>query len=239
MPSFCVSPVWPSLSLQVRCLWSSGRGWDSPVESRRGPSLFRPRCTKQEPSRSATETWDAHLSKPVHNTSLPCWITDDWVPFFPPSLFCSPDTIVVRCDRFSWASGEGRSVWCLHGHVTRSEIMLIHVLFFGAVLPLKKHKRSSEAYFLGSSYNPEISLTQRPNGGRFTSTTGSRWTRQRSQTTLLLSSLHCLVSAPTAHINQPKNIQFNTQSVSFFLCLSLPAARQLRALPLIQPNLGL
>ena len=51
----------------------------------------------------------------------------------------------------------------------------------------------SEA-FVNIFSNSETSLTQRPSGGQFTSTTGLRSTGQRSQTTLQLSSPRCPVS---------------------------------------------
>lgn len=47
--------------LQVRCLWSSGSRSDSQERSQKEPLHFRLRFTKQEPSRSATETWDTPL----------------------------------------------------------------------------------------------------------------------------------------------------------------------------------
>lgn len=97
---------------------------------------------------------------------------------------CLSDTSVIRCDEFSWASGEGRFVRCLHGLDTISSIT-----------------RSAINQFSGSCetlqlFNPVISLTQKPSGRRFTSTIGLRLTPQRSPASLLLSSLHCQVSDP-------------------------------------------
>lgn len=58
----------------------------------------------------------------------PCCCLYTWFLFFA----CLSDTSVIRCDQFSWASSEGRFVWCLHGHITfysitRSEMMYMSV----------------------------------------------------------------------------------------------------------------